>query len=89
LPPLRPTLATTHPELYRLGERLLWDIMNITKEGDRLDKSSPLLIERLPDILSRIIEFIEAVLSIRALITELPTRLNRLSKLFRESRKRS
>jgi hypothetical protein len=63
--------------------------MNITKEGDRLDKSSPLLIERLPDILSRIIEFIEAVLSIRALITELPTRLNRLSKLFRESRKRS
>jgi len=64
LPATRPTLATTHPELYRLGERLLLDIIDITEEGDRLNGPGPLLIERLPDVLSRTIEFIEVILSI-------------------------
>src|SRR5882757_7248002 len=65
LPATRPTLATTHPELYRLGERLLLDIIDITEEGDRLNRPGPLLIERLPDVLSRTTEFIEAALSTR------------------------
>ncbi len=65
LPPSRPTLATTHLELYRLGERLLLDIMDITEEGERLNGPGPLLIKRLPDVLSRTTEFIEAALSTR------------------------
>ena len=65
LPASRPTLAMTHPELYCLGEQLLLDIMDIIEEGDRLNEPGPLLIERLPDVLSRTIEFIEATLSTR------------------------
>ena len=65
LPPSRLTLATTYLELYRLGERLLLDIIDITKEGERLNRPGPLLIKRLLNILLRIIEFIEATLSTR------------------------
>ena len=41
------------------------DIMDITEEGERLNGPGPLLIKRLPDVLSRTTEFIEAALSTR------------------------
>ena len=62
LPLLQLILATTYSELYYLEEQLLLDIINITKEGDRLNGPGPLLIETLPNVLLRIIEFIEIAL---------------------------
>ena len=35
LPPSRPLLATTHPQLARQGEEVIKEILDISEEGDK------------------------------------------------------
>ena len=64
LPPSRPTLTMTHPELQRQGEQILKDIMDISEEGNKGEDIQSFL-ERLPGLFEKMSDFIGATLSTR------------------------
>ena len=67
LPPSRPTLATTHPELGRLGEQIIIDIQEIMEKGSRsfTKDNFDALTTQLPDVFNRVLDFIGTALATR------------------------
>jgi hypothetical protein len=65
MPPTRPTLAMTHPELGHQGETLIIAINKIFEEGEESGRLSDLALRELPDLLASMVEFIGAALSTR------------------------
>jgi hypothetical protein len=63
LPPTRPTLAMTHPELGSLVEEIIKDIMEIADEGELRSPSS--IMGVLPQLFDKVVSFIEDALAVR------------------------
>jgi hypothetical protein len=66
LPPLRPTLATTHPELACLGEQINTDNTEIMDKGNRSSTGDAFaaLVAQLPDVFN-VLDFVTAALAKR------------------------
>ena len=61
LPPTRPTLAATHPELGSQGESIIKAIVDITEKGPKAEG----FIEGLPGFFDEVVNFVSAVLAVR------------------------
>ena len=66
-PPSRPTLATTHPELASLGERIIVDIHELMDKGSksRTGDEFEALTAQLPDLFNSVLDFVGAALATR------------------------
>lgn len=67
LPLSRPTLATTHPELGSLGERIITEIQSIIEQGNNCTVQDDFmgLFRRLPEFLLTVESFIGTALAVR------------------------
>jgi hypothetical protein len=66
LPPSRPTLATTHPELACLGEAIIAEITEVLDIGSgNRDGDFSAAIAQLPDLLKKVMEFVGTALATR------------------------
>jgi hypothetical protein len=65
LPPSRPTLATTHPELTCLGEQIIVDIQTLIEQRDksRIRDDFKALAEQLPGFCDSILSFVGTALA--------------------------
>jgi hypothetical protein len=66
LPPSRPTMATTHPELHSLGEAIIQEIMKLSNPSNNWGPNNySTLVERLPTLFNRVTEFVGDSLALR------------------------
>ena len=67
LPPSRPTLATTHPQLASLGEQIIVDIQGIMEKGSRsfTEDDFNALTTQLLDVFNRVLDFVATTLATR------------------------
>ena len=68
LPPSRPTLATTHPELASLGELIISNIQLLMEQGNESRTGDDLraLAEQLPGFCDNVLAFVETALATRS-----------------------
>ena len=64
LPPSRPTVAATHPQLSRQGQQLIADITNLTTENEA--PSTANFADAVISIFDCTIDFVHAVLAARS-----------------------
>jgi hypothetical protein len=67
LPPSRPTLATTHPELASLGELIISNIQLLIAQGNesRTGEDFKALAEQLPGFCDSVLDFVGTALATR------------------------
>jgi hypothetical protein len=60
LPPTRPTLATTHPQLASLGEHIIVDIHELIDKGNKssIGEDFAKLTAQLPGIFNNVLDFV-------------------------------
>ena len=63
LPPTRPTMGMTHPELGSRGIKIVNSITTIMEE---IGRNYPMELHELPDLLAEVVDFIEDALSARS-----------------------
>jgi hypothetical protein len=65
LPPLQPTLATTHPELASLGEQIIFRVQALIEQGNEscTGDNFKALAEQLPGFCDSVLDFVETALA--------------------------